>query len=134
MIAVTSFYKLAKAIEVHNERVGRTLQSELDRGYTLIKCGERRWYHPAEWIEGVITQDGNNVRIVAILAIYQRVGSFSRMMDSISFDGHRAVVVNPTPQLINILKSWRWKCRIVRHGDNGAVKEYLWARHWRVGE
>jgi len=68
----------------------------------------------AEWERGVITRQGDEIRLVAILAKQPGNGAFKRMLAAIKAAGLRPVIVSPVgPVMPTLMRKWRWRRTIV---------------------
>jgi hypothetical protein len=83
---------------------------ERAKGHTVIIPGDRPWFAAEDWRPtDVVSIDGEEVRIIAIIANNPGSGAFSRMISGIKADGFKPVVLFPFTQMENILSRWGWK-------------------------
>lgn len=89
---------------------------ERARGYTTVLPGLMSWLPMDDWHESVVvSQDGAEVRLVAILA--KRTGSFRRLVAALKEQGLTPVVVCPIgPIMPAILKHYGWTQRTLGSG------------------
>jgi len=99
-------------------------QDEIAKGYTPIKVGEKPWFSKRHWNDGVLSKNGKEVRIIAIIAKQQGRGSFRKMVDGIRRDGLTPVVICPFSQMEAILKKWGWEKTVV--GGSFLEREEQW--------
>lgn len=90
--------------------------AERERGFRVVIPGEERWLSTDDWHEsGVVSVDGAEVRIVAVLA--KRTGSFRRLLASLASFGLKPVVVCPIgPFMPAIMKHYGWVKRELGSG------------------
>lgn len=90
--------------------------AERERGFRVVLPGEERWLSPDDWDQSVVvSQDGAEVRLVAILA--RKPGSFRRLLASLASHGLRPVVVCPIgPIMPAILAHYGWTMRTLGSG------------------
>lgn len=109
---------------------GIMIDAEIAAGRTPIQPGysERFSFSSADWhTPAVVSLEGNEVRLVAILATNPGHGSLRRLVRAIENAGLRPVIVEPVGRVMPaILKRWGWKRRI-----KGAGEERL--EEWRPG-
>lgn len=99
---------------------GFMIEDEIAAGRAVMQPGSVWPFDfPAEdWVfPAVVSHDGREVHIVAILAQEPGKGAFRRLIANIEGAGLSPVVVCPVGQTMPaILKRWRWKRRIVGRG------------------
>lgn len=103
-------------VEAAIDRIIRLGPSEAMReceravGNTVIRAGERPWFPADDWSPGdVVSIDGGEVRIVAIVAKRPRSGALSRMLCGITLAGLRPAIVEPMDDMVTILSRWGWE-------------------------
>ncbi len=85
------------------------VKAERKAGCRVLETGTVPWLDAKEWHgEPVITQRGNDVRIVAVWARHQGRGTFKRLVANIEAAGYSPVVVAPFAQMEAILTKWGW--------------------------
>lgn len=105
---------------------GLMIESEVAAGRKPVQPGATVPFDfPADdWVSpAVVSIDGDEVRIIAILA--QRIGggSFRRLIDNIIAAGLRPVVVEPVGTIMPaIMKRWGWRGRRVGGGWESCVE------------
>lgn len=84
---------------------------ETKKGATLVKLGAKTPFHFSErdWVRGVISLKGREVRIVAIEAYEPGNGALKRLIASITSAGYQPVVVAAMLDMPKILKHWGWE-------------------------
>lgn len=88
---------------------GLLVAAERKAGCRILHTGEVPWLRADDWRgEPVITQRGNDVRIVAVWARREGQGTFSRLVRDIEAAGFTPVVVAPFAQMEAILTKWGW--------------------------
>lgn len=99
--------------------------AEAERGNVVLRPGDVAWLSPKDWPDDiVVSQRGDEIRIVALCAKHPHSGSFSRLVRGIGSHGLVPVVVCPFAQMEDILKRWGWKKQIV--GSTFKDREELW--------
>lgn len=94
-------------------------QDERDAGYTVVLPGEQPWFSADDWRgTDVVSMNGKEVRIVAILAERPGTGAFRRMVDGIVAAGLVPTVIEPFDQMQSILRLWGWRGRVQGTGIN----------------
>lgn len=89
---------------------------EAARGFTVIRPGERPWLPAQDWHETiVVSQDGDRVRLVAILAKRPGTGALTRAIAAITAAGLAPVIVEPTREMRETCRRWGWKMRRAGH-------------------
>ncbi len=92
---------------------------EQDAGYTVVLPGDQPWFVADDWQgSDVVSMNGNEVRIVAILAKHPGTGAFRRMVDGIVSAGLVPTVIEPFEQMQSILRRWGWRGRVQGKGIN----------------
>jgi len=99
---------------------GFMIEDEIAAGRAVMQPGSV-WpfdFPAADWVfPTVVSHDGREVHIVAILAQNPGSGAFRRLIANIEAAGLSPVVVCPVGVVMPaILKHWRWKRRIVGRG------------------
>lgn len=106
---------------------GLLIASEIEAGRTPIQPGYEGafalsaddWHYPA-----VVSLDGDEVRLVAILANRPGTGALRRLIDGIRQAGKRPVIVEPIgPTMPRILKRWGW-VRSIRGDGEERMEEW----------
>jgi len=100
-------------------------------GYQPLNFGDYFWLKEVDW-DGpvVISQDGNKIRIVAVISADPGNGIFGTMISDICASGFRPVVIAPLPQMQSILKRWGWRS-MVTGGTFGDRETHWWpSRKW----
>jgi hypothetical protein len=101
---------------------GLMIQDEIKAGRAVMQPGsvwpfefiEADWHFPA-----VVSHDGREVRIVAILALHPGNGAFRRLVDNITGAGLAPVVVEPVGVVMPaIMKRWKWRGSTRGVGEN----------------
>lgn len=84
--------------------------SEVARGYVPVPVGSVPWLPLDDWhATDLVTLDGKEVRIVAIVANNPHTGAFKRLLAGIEAAGLSPVVIAALPELEAILRRWRWR-------------------------
>ena len=106
---------------------GLLIASEIEAGRTPIQPGYAGaftisaddWHYPA-----VVSLDGDEVRLVAILANRPGTGALRRLIASIQGAGRRPVIIEPVgPTMPRILKRWGW-VRSIRGAGEERMEEW----------
>jgi hypothetical protein len=96
--------------------VKEMLREEIALGYVPVPVGSVDWLPLSDWHpRDVVSSDGVEVRIVAIMAREPGTGAFRRLVAGIESAGLRPVIVCPLPGMTEIMGRWGWAC--VRIGD-----------------
>lgn len=104
---------------------------ERARGNTIIVPGEVEWLPAEDWDHTiVVSQDGREVRLIAILAKRPGNGAFRRLVESIRKDGLTPVIIAPSPEMAATMRRWKWFRRYV---GTGFEQEEQWRprKEWR---
>lgn len=89
-------------------------RDEIERGRLVIRPGDAPWFSASEWEPTcVASMQGDDVRLIAILARRPGEGAFRRLIASIVAAGKRPVVVAPSVEMRATLKRWGWRGRTV---------------------
>ncbi len=105
---------------------GILIEEERARGSTIIPLGATSpvSFSSEDWLPGVLTRRGDEVRIVAIWARHPRSGAFRRLLASIDKAGLRPVVVAPIGDVMpQLMRRWKWRHSVAGHGVD-AVHEW----------
>ena len=82
------------------------------RGFKPVVPGMVSWLPGEEWPDDVvITQKGDEVRIVAIYAKQPGNGAFRKLIADIIRAGLRPKIICPTIEMRETLKRWNWRQR-----------------------
>lgn len=91
--------------------------NEREAGFSVVVPGERSWLSADDWHPTVVVSTaGKEVRLVAILANRPGSGALRRTVKSIMDAGLVPVVVEPTREMRETMRRWKWKVRHVGHG------------------
>src|SRR5580704_8327521 len=83
---------------------------ELLKGGRLIRTGSVDWLPSCDWVDDMlVSQIGEEVRLIAIEAKAPGTGAFSRLIASVGRAGLRPVVLCPFSEMEEILVRWRWR-------------------------
>ena len=108
-------------------------RGEIEKGYRVLKPGDYSWYRERDWEgESVISQDGKNIRIVAIIAARRGRGTFSRLITEICRSGLRPVVVTPLMDMEDILVRWNWAAVISGGSYTDLEAQWFPMRPWII--
>ena len=93
-------------------------------GRKVVVPGEAVWLSAEDWHPTVVVSvDGRDVRLVAILALRPGSGALTRTVAGIRSAGLRPVIVEPTREMRATCQRWGW--RMERHGK-GFLSEERW--------
>lgn len=99
-------------------------EDEVAAGRRIILPGDTSWLPASDWPHDVVvSQDGREVRIIAIYARQPGQGAFRRMVDGIIAAGLVPVVIAPSQEMRATLKRWHWRCR---YAGAGVHEEEQW--------
>lgn len=113
---------ISKIIEVGPFAV--MIQNERDAGNTILVPGISPLLPLGDWPPDiVVSQSGNNVRIVAIKALKPGDGAFGRLVTAIAKANLTPVIVEPMLDMPRIMERWGWRVHI--QGE-GFEKQRLW--------
>jgi hypothetical protein len=105
-------------------------EDERRAGRTVIVPGDVEWLPAADWDETVVVSlDGQQVRLIAILAKNPGNGAFRRLIAAICAAELVPIISTPTNEMRETLKRWGWKGKI--HGW-GEQSEELWKPRTKV--
>jgi len=98
---------------------------EVKMGHEIVPVGSVPWLPEAEWDTGsLVFRDGDEIRLVAILANQKWTGAFRRLVAGIEAAGLRPVIISPLADMERIMDKWGWSCR--RIGDDFATAMTEW--------
>lgn len=121
---------IAKMLEPGYDPVREMLRSEIAMGFAPVPVGSVDWLPWADWHpRDVVSTDGVEVRIVAIMARQPGTGAFRRLIAGIEAAGLRPVIVCPLPDMREIMARWGWVT--IRIGDEDQCRPPL--RRGRTG-
>jgi hypothetical protein len=95
---------------------------EVDKGYRLATPDDK-WLNHDEWINHVISVNGNKVRIVILLAKERHTGAFRRLVTNVIEAGLVPEIVAPLFDMPLILAWWGWK-ENTRGSDFESFEDY----------
>jgi len=99
--------------------------NEAKAGRTIVKPGERPWLSADDWRHDVVVSiAGDRVRLIAIRALRPGTGALTRTIAGIIAAGLVPVIVEPTREMRETCRRWRWKMR--RVGDSFDTFEEQW--------
>jgi hypothetical protein len=99
-------------------------EEERAAGRQVVVPGEVDWLSVDDWHPTIVVSvDGRDVRLVAILALRPGSGALTRTVAAIRSAGLRPVIVEPTREMRETCRRWGW--RVERHGD-GFDSEERW--------
>ena len=103
-------------------------KGEEHKGHFVIRPGQKDWLPADDWDEtSVVSQDGKEVRLVAILAKRSSNGAFKRLLGAIKEAGLKPVVVCPMPDIEIMLRAFGWRYQQHRPAGDALLEE----EHWR---
>ena len=86
-------------------------------GRRVVVPGEEPWISADDWDQTcVVSIDGRQVRLIAILARNPGRGSLRRMVEAIISADLKPCIVCPTREMRETLKRWNWRERKVGRG------------------
>lgn len=95
--------------------VAAIVEDETDRGFKVVRPGDAPWFPAADWrAASVASIDGNTIRLVLIHSHESGKGAMTRMLAAIEDAGLKPAVLEPTPQLADVLRRRGWLSREVR--------------------
>jgi hypothetical protein len=107
-------------------------QGEIDKGRKLVAVGDCPWIPASDWFhDAVVSLHRDRVRIVAVHALNQGSGAFSRMITGIVKAGLHPVVIAPFDDMQQILERWGWHHRIVGTAFEDRYDEWWPTRKWK---
>lgn len=90
-------------------------EEERAAGRQVVVPGEVGWLSADDWHHTVVVSiDGSDVRLVAILALRPGSGALTRTVAGILSAGLRPVIVEPTREMRATCQRWGWL--VERHG------------------
>lgn len=105
--------------------VAAIIDSEIKRGFTVIRPGQAPWFSAADWLASSIASiDGRYARLVLIHANEMGKGALTRTIAAIQSAGLIPCIVDPTIELAAALKRRRWKSK--DHGSTFEDRETVW--------
>lgn len=105
-------------------------KGEEHKGHWVIKPGQKEWFPADDWDHtSVVSQDGKDVRLVAILAKDDKLGTnvFDKLLSDIKDAGLRPVAVCPLPAIEAELRKRGWHYVMVYPAGDALLGE----DHWR---
>lgn len=99
-------------------------RNEVREGHKIVMPGDVAWLPKSDWPSHiVISMDGEEVRIVAIIATVRGAGAFKRLVRGIVEAGLKPVVIEPLFDMPSILRKWGWAGKKV---ETRTGPEYQW--------
>lgn len=99
-------------------------EDERSSGFAVVVPGDTAWLSSTDWDETVVVStDGKDVRLVAILAKRPGNGAFNRLIAGIEACGLRPVIVAPTREMAATCIRRGWTRSF--HG-HGFLREERW--------
>lgn len=109
----------------HHDPVAAIVQSEQERGFTVVRPGEAPWLPLADWRPAsVCSIHGDEARLVLLHAFRPGGGALTRTLAQLAMCRLRPAVVDPTPELAAALQRRGWRGRAV--GRTFETRETVW--------
>lgn len=106
-------------------------ENERESGNDVIVPGEVHWLPSEDWDETiVVSRNGKEIRLIAILARHPGNGAFRRLVHAILDAGLVPVIIAPSLEMAATMKRWGWHRRFV---GSGFEQEDQWrpGKRWR---
>jgi len=106
--------------------------NEREAGFIVVLPGDVPWLSVADWHPTItVSRNGNDVRLVAILANNPGNGALRRTVQGIINAGLVPVVIEPTHEMRATMQRWKWKRRIVGHGFFDREEQWRPRKNWK---